>query len=233
MKATFQSYAGSYLLGINLQDWYPCWNFTLSGRLVAANFLPLVDPSFSAQRRIEDITLEELAENPHCFSGTMTPRALWYVWAASIIRAGGHVGIGKLDTKWLPEVERERIRNLGDIELEIEKLRREIAPNATSRLGCLWVADNTPQGAANIRDMLGPAVYLSRVSIPVAANVSKADRKWFDLYCHERKSEYISNYWRSIPFSSTDFWEYLVDEVVESEDRSDIEYIKSHGARMY
>jgi hypothetical protein len=138
----------------------------------------------------------------------MIPRALWYVWATAIIRSGGHVGIGQFDTKWLPKEELARIREIGDIEMEIEEMRREVAPDAASRLGCLYVGENSPQGAANIR-------------------------KWFDLYCQNRKSEYLRNYWTSRPFGTIESWEYLADGVVESQDKSDLAFIKLNRTRIF
>jgi len=71
----FQKVEGSFLHGFDLTNWMACWNFTLSKRLVAANLLPLVDPSYSNQKRIEDISIEELELNPGCFTGTLTPRS--------------------------------------------------------------------------------------------------------------------------------------------------------------
>jgi len=201
--------------------------------LISANFLPLIDPTFSFQKRIEDIPIDELYESTQSINGTMTPRAMWYVWAAAIIRSGGHVGIGQFDTKWLPKEDLERIKKLGDIELEIEKLRREIAPEAASRLGCLWVADNTKHGEVNIRSMFGPSIYLAKVSIPFAATVSKVDRKWFDLYCQTRNPDYIEKYWKSIPNNTSNTWEYLVDGIIESTDKDDLDYIKKHGEKIF
>lgn len=227
-----QKYDGEFIHGINLQDWYPVWNFTLSGRLISANFMPLVDPSFSFQKRVEDIPLDELMVNPRCFNGTMTPRSMWYVWAASIIRSGGHVGIGQIDTKWLPKKEMERIKRIGDIELEIERARREISPESASRLGCLWVADNTPKGATNVRDMLGPTIYLAKVTIPAACKVSKVDRKWFDLYCVNTNNDYLRSYWEGRPYDSNNTWEYLVDGIIESSRKEDIDYIKENGSKI-
>lgn len=228
----FTSYKGVYIHGINLQDWYPVWNFTLSGRLISGNFMPLIDSSFSTQKRVEDIPIEELFAFHENFSGTMTPRTMWYVWAASIIRNGGQVGIGEFDTKWLPEHERERIKRYGDVEMEFEIVRREISPNSVSRLGCLWVADNTPEGEKNVRNMLGPNIYLAKVTIPVAKQVSKVDRKWYDLYCEQANKEYIKNYWEGKQYSNTNYWEYLVDGRIESCNQSDLDFIRANGAKI-
>ena len=158
---------------------------------------------------------------------------MWYVWAASVVRSGHHLGIGQVNTKWLPKEDIDKILRIGEIELELEILRREISPNSASRLGCLWVAEDSPEGGANIRDMLGPSLYLAKVRIPVANQVSKVDRKWYDLYCAERRVDFGRNYWDGIPFGSTNYWEYLVDGVIESATPSDLEYIRTHGARAF
>ncbi len=229
----FRKIEGFFLHGIDLSNWMACWNFTLSKKLVAANFLPLVDPSFASQRRIEEISIEELTLNPGSFTGTMTPRSLWFVWAASIIRAGGHVGIGEINTKWHTKEEMDRLVRIGDAELQLEKIRRDINPSACSRLGCLWVADDNPEGLLNIRSMLGPLVYVAKVQIPVASKFTKADRRYFDLFIRTKEEEYAVKYWSEKKYGLTDSWEYLVEGVIESTSEEDIKYIKENGKTIF
>jgi hypothetical protein len=127
----------------------------------------------------------------------------------------------------------DRLVRIGDGELELERVRREVAPNACSRLGCLWVADDTSDGAANIRSMLGPSTYLAKVHIPIAIKFTKADRKFFDLFLETGVVEYAEKYWSEQKFGSTDSWEYLVEGVIESTSDEDIRYIKENGKTIF
>ena len=165
--------------------------------------------------------------------GAPTPRAAWYVWAAAIIRNGGHVGIGQINTKWINREDRDRIITIGNVEIEFERVRREMFPTSVSRLSCLWVADDNQIGDAHIRTMLGPNIFILKVKIPAAVNVTKVNTLWFDAYLRENKREFIENYWKSI---STDngpqTWEYLVDGTIEVIDEHDIEYIRQHGGHL-
>lgn len=229
----FKKVDGTFLHGINLNNWYPCWNFTLTGRLVSANFLPLMDSAFSKQKRIEDISMDELKLNPSCFTGTLTPRAMWYVWAASIIRSGGHVGIGDVNTKWLGKDEMSEILRIGDAELELEKIRREVAPDSCSRLGCLWVADDSEEGATNIRSMLGSSVYIAKVCIPSASKFTRVDRSYFDLFIESMNVKYGEQYWLGQKYGDNNTWEYLVDGIIESVSDSDRLNIKKHGQNIF
>ncbi|NLJ80067.1 MAG: DUF2441 domain-containing protein [Firmicutes bacterium] len=118
------------------------------------------------------------------------------------------------------------------IELQFEKVRRQIAPNAPSRLSCLFVVDNSKEGVENIKEMLGPNVFLLKVRIPAAIRVAKADRRWFDAYCSNADLKNVENYWFSRAFSPGNRWEYLIDGMIEAVDDSQIEYIRKNGAKI-
>jgi hypothetical protein len=47
------------------------------------------------------------------------------------------VGIGRVDTKWLPRAEMDRIVRIGDVEFKFEQTRRELLPEGVSRLSYL------------------------------------------------------------------------------------------------
>lgn len=40
-------YPGTYLHGININDWYPCWNLSLSGSLFSPDYVAQVDSAIS------------------------------------------------------------------------------------------------------------------------------------------------------------------------------------------
>src|SRR4030067_1440686 len=227
-----KGYEGSYLHAIRLNDWYPCWNLSLSGRLYSPDFAAACDPGLAnSHRRVRDISIEELKLNGPP-QGVFTHRATWYVWAAAIIRREGHVGIGQIDTKWLNKEKRDQITRLGDIELMFENRRRKTDPEAVSRMSCLWVAEDNNVGKAHIRAMLGPSVHILKVTIPIALNVTRVDTSWFDLYCQDGQEEYLNNYWAGKPFDNAPKWELLVDGMIEAVDDRELKIMREHCAHL-
>jgi hypothetical protein len=204
-------YPGRFIHGIDLGDWYPCWNLALAGRLWSPDYMALIDPGLaSSHQPLRDVPIDVL-RTTGAPQGVPTPRATWYVWAAAWVRQGGHVGIGTENTRWLPQDKLERILRLGDVELAFEEARRRHLPEGPSRLASLYLADDSDQGRAHVRRMLG-TVFILRVTVPWALRVARVDTKWFDLYCQESKTEYLQNYWVSVAFDATSAsWEYLVE----------------------
>jgi len=127
----------------------------------------------------------------------------------------------------------DKIVWIGDIELAFEEVRRYIAPQAVSRLACIWVAENTSIGQAHIRKMLGFNTLILKVKIPAATGVSKVDTSWFDLYCTDSKQEYIEKYWQGAELDpKVPKWEYLVDGVIEVNDPEGLEKIRKEGGHL-
>ncbi|WP_062289562.1 hypothetical protein [Nostoc piscinale] len=171
-------YPGDFIHGINLDDWYPCSNIASSGRLSSPNFLAISDPGLSVSYLcVQDLPIEILKKS-RIPMGVVSPRTAWYVSTAAIIRSGGYVGVGSIDTKWLQKSDIDRNVAIGDMELAFEEVRRNIAPNAVSRLACIWVAENTSIGYAHIRSMLGANTLILKVTIPSATGVSKVRYAW-------------------------------------------------------
>lgn len=224
---------GHFIHGVDLDDWYPCYNLALSGRLLSPDFLAVVDPGVAAtHRRIRDTPLEELRDKGLPV-GAPTPRATWCVFAAAIARSGGRVGIGTTHTQWFSTQEAESFRKRGDIELAFEESRRSIAPDAPSRLSSLYVAEDSEAGRTHVRRMLGKHIHIVRVSVPVAARAHRGDTAWFDHYCLSPNPAYIENYWRSEPAGSdSGTWEILVDGVVQVDDAAGLEHLRKVGAQL-
>jgi hypothetical protein len=234
MGKALKPYPGRFVHGVNIGDWYPCWNLALAGRLWSPDFAALTDPGLAAAHQpLRDVPIDVL-RTTGVPQGVPTPRATWYVWAAAWVRRGGHVGIGTEDTNWLPREDLDRILRLGDIELAFEEARRKLLPESASRLASLYLADDSDRGRAHVRAMLGVDILILRVTIPLALRVSRVDTKWFELYCHDAKAEYIEKYWSSAacdPAAPT--WEYLVDGMIEVDDPEGLAHIREFGAHRF
>jgi len=229
-----KSYPGHYIHGISLEDRYPCWNLALSGRLWSPDFAALADPGLAAAHQpLRDASIEMLRTSG-VPQGVPTPRATWCVWAAAWVRRGGHVGIGTDKTNWLPQEQLDEILRRGDIELAFEARRREVLSDGASRLASLYLAEDSDTGRAHIRQMLGDETFIIRVTVPLAIRVTKADTRWFDLYCQDQNPDYIDKYWSSVACdTNSPTWEYLVDGVVEVDDPEGLAHIRKFGAHRF
>lgn len=206
---TLLNTSGYFLHGVNLDDWYPCWNLALSGGLASSDFTASAEPGFSGHHQpIRDTTLEELRSNglPR---GLPTPRAVSTLLAGTV-----------------PTQDKSR----REIELAFESGRRKVAPEAPSRLSSLYLAEDSESGRMHILKMLGPDIHILRVMIQVATRTHRGDTRWYDLYCEDPDQSYITSYWQSLSSGSDPAtWEILVDGRIRVEDDEGLKHLREHG----
>lgn len=228
-----QEIPGVFLHGIDLKNWYPCWNIPISGELWSPDLYTSGDPAICAvHKSIRDLEISQLEMKPSSIIGFLSPRVMKYIWPAAVIREGGRVGYGLHNTDWLPDAEMDFIEE-SDIELKFEEVRRKILPNAASRLCCLFVAENTQYGIELIKKIFpNNDLRIVKVTIPMALRFNKVDSKWFDEYHENPKDEYIKNYWMSVPYDeSVPTWEYLLEGLIKIKYPEDLEFIRKYGAK--
>jgi hypothetical protein len=222
-------FPGEFLHGIDLSDFYRCWNLSLSGYLTSAEFNSWNNVYLFPPVSVRTASLADLKQL-YITLGAVIPRASWYVACAAIVRAGGHVGIGVNNTRWLSATQMDRLLKIGDIEIAFEETRRSVMPDAACRLCCLWVTDSNTAGEDHIRNMLGPNTYIIHVAIPEQIRVTKADTRWFDAYYQDPQPDYIEHYWRSEAFDAdTRSWEYLVEGKIQITDPAQLAHVQQHG----
>jgi hypothetical protein len=220
--------SGVFYHGIDFdgeESWYPRLNLLNSVALYTPDYIAYVEPNLGrAHVSIHDQEIEDIRSRGFCGSGAITPRVGKYVWGTSIIRSGYHLfGGGIKPTQLTPEEEAD-ILELSDIEIKFEEIRRQVNPNAASRLSCIFVADNKQ----NIKRMFNQNSNISifEVSIPSAIRFTKADTRWYEEYCTNHDEKYIENYWNGIPFETdSDTWEYLVDGIIKANDQRKLQYV--------
>lgn len=184
-------YPGNFVHGIDLNNGYPCWNLSLSGRLYSPDFVAAVDRGvFECHKSIRDTDIESI-ERGHMPHGAYTPRGLWFIQAAHQIRAGEYSRWSATSCSHFSDKEAEHISKMGAVEVAFEKRRREVAPQAASRLSCLYVADDNEHGRSHLKRMFGYGIHILRVTIPLAICVTKCDIHWFDAYWAELNPDYI------------------------------------------
>jgi hypothetical protein len=218
-------YPGTFLHGLDLDDWYPCWNISLSGQIMSPDFLALVDEGLrQAHTSVREVPLEALVDPSRLPGGVPTPRAINAIFAASGLRT--RLG----DALDAPDAVRRIIR-MGDLEVEVESARRAVRPDAPSRLSSIYLADNTSHGRAHIMDMLGyRRLYIVNVSVPGALRAARFDTAWFDAYARDPKDEYLEHYWNGEQYGGQyPTWEHLVEGVVRLDDAAQLAHIRAEG----
>jgi hypothetical protein len=141
----------TYIHGIDLSDFYPCHNLSFTTQFVSSYFSALIDPGLAeVHQSAQEVSMEYL-RTEGLPPGVMTPRALWCITAAAWIRKGINIGIGVPTPQFLSKLDSQEIVRKGNIEIEFERVRREIAPDASSRLACIWVAEDTDTGREHVK----------------------------------------------------------------------------------
>lgn len=180
-----------------------------------------------AHHSIRDADILDLRFKAFEYPGIPTPGAGTAIWLGSMLRAGNTLYLGARNPKPLPQNEIDYALMKSDIEIKFEEARRRIAPNAVSRLNCLYVADDLEV----IRSIPGFDLKASVLKVRIAKGslVSRVDMSWFDDFCHaynyneSNVAEYdyfTNNYWMGHPHKRSK-WEYLVDGMIEVVDGLD------------
>jgi hypothetical protein len=226
-------YPGDYIHGVDLSNGYPCWNLSLSGKLHSPDFVATVDPGVHAcHKSIRDTDIQ-LIEQGHTPPGAYTPRGIWFIQASQQIRLGEYAKWSATSPAHFSESESARIVKMGQAEIAFERRRREIAPEAVSRLSCLYMADDNDFGRKHLQRILGYNIHILRVKVPLAIRVSKCDTKWFDAYWDDQKTEYIDKYWKGeCMHQNHPTWEYLVDGMIQANDPEGMEHLIKHGVNI-
>lgn len=200
---------------------YACLNLANTGQLFSSDAAGL-DPSLAPSHRpMRDMPVDQLRLQPP--AGALSPVAvLLSVSAYTTQGISLTFGDGRLVNSALAQYR-------ADIEIELESIRREIAPSAPSRLSCLWVAIDSADGRKLISEMFGNEVHVLRVQVVGANRVHRADVSYYDSYVGGRREEDAVCYWKGYAASNSPRWEFLIDGVIEAQDQGEIaRLVKAH-----
>jgi hypothetical protein len=224
---------GTFYLYINPRNqnwfWYPILQFSENYFIQSPDYIASWDPNFAEKHTsVRNTEIEELRTGAQDLGG-LTPTAGDYVFLARKLRRG---------TKGL-RVDTDKILRRSEIELKFEEGRRKYAPNAVSRLNCIYLVDDETVLRKMFEDYSKD--YVFKVKISQQMNCSKVDVQWYHRYWDTHsitsddedywgidKEEYIKKYWTSFPSDKSDNnWEYLVDGLVGLVDPQDIKRIQA------
>ncbi|CAM5409658.1 hypothetical protein AFAE65S_02295 [Alcaligenes phenolicus] len=222
-----------FIHAIDLKNWFPCHQLAFNGWLASPNALAALDKGIGETHKfIDDIPIEDLVAGSLPPSA-VTPRAVGEIMRAGILRRGMRLANGFNEVEHMSDKTKQDAFRSSDVELDFERVRREVMPNAVSRLSCLYLAERSEEGEALLQAMLRRDVYILRVRPILTLKITKADSAWFDGFFVSNNIEDARQYWLGIErVPGKGKWEYLFDGVLEVEELAQIEYVRKHGASM-
>jgi len=209
--------------GFAAEDWLACWNIQRAGTLVSLDFANEVE---FRKPGLRDVAMEDL-QRGSVSAGALAPRVL-LLWQAALIRNGGWIGEGvpPYRTRKTSAEESERVVRQADVELRMEEARRDLAPSAPSRIGCLYLAEDSAPGRTMVSRLKGHDAFLMRVRVKHCLRIARADSQWLD---GQPGDEEIAGYWRGKPRTGDPVWEYLLDGEIECSDEEELNRLRPWG----
>lgn len=224
----------TFLHAIDLENPIVCYQIFATGKIYAPETVVAMTPEF-AELKANSVrtTPLDVLRNHFDLNIPVTPLAGERLTAAAMIRCGYKLGIGDPIHTWLKDDEMNTIIEQSELELQLERVRREVCPHAASRLCCLWVVPNRPENEILLQKMLGEHITILRVTIPIIQRFSMADAHWLVRYCYEQREEFLKSYWK-LESTESPVWECLVEGVLEvsEEDRKLVAEKGSHLRKL-
>jgi hypothetical protein len=193
-----------------------CFNLALNGTLTSSGMSGAIMAMQGANHHdIESMTIEDIRQG--LFQGVLSPSSA-VILAAALAR----------ENRTLFNIDRAydaiQCQLRADVELEFERVRRDVAPDAVSRLQCIWLAENSDVGRKMIEQMfLSPDLHFLDIEVLTYRKVLKADSTHFDNYCHRPHRGHAVSYWEGAQANDSPQWEYLVDGQVRATVQSQID----------
>lgn len=187
-----------------------------------------------AFRNITEIPISELRDKFHDLNIGLGSMRSMLLFQGSIIRSGLDLGFGLENPIFLDRSHYPQILERSENELRFEEIRRLVAPNAPSRLTCIFAAEDTFEQRLHLGQMLGyiKRPYILKFRPKVVLNAFVADSSFYDLYAETKDIKHIVSYWKGIknPSADKNSHEILYEGVLEAIDDEEIEHVRNFGA---
>jgi hypothetical protein len=211
---------------VRADDWHwdDVWNFHLEGTKTALELVALSEGARSPR----DIPIELLRDGPlDAWPAMFLSPFLGCVRQGIVVRRGGVLGYGvpPYETRWLSSSDAAMTLRAADRELLLESVRREVAPNAASRLSCVWASEDTLAGRNWIRSMFSEPLFIVPVEVRHPVRWTRCDARWLESL-EASDEQAVESYWEGV---STDepLWEYLIEGQIACTDEDDLERIRA------
>lgn len=214
----------TFLHAFDLTNKLKCANFASRGTIDSLFVLDLImeDPRPNPRR----IPLELLRRcTPEMISGYASAR-MGLLYQATIFR--------QRRTKLTAQ--EQTVVSRADVEVEFERVRRIVNPDAPSRLSSLFFVEDNEDGRITLgnmfRNLMTDPMTIEVFILNYMALV-RADNRWFERYFVDPNERYIENYWQQVPAGNRPSWEYLLEGSLSIVSRDDHEHILSHTKQTW
>lgn len=214
----------NFIYFLDLEDSLASGNFGIASSLCCPTIAHI--QSFKEEHPVYRTDPDKMLTIKDSIGGFSSPR-LSNIKLACLLKNGYILGVGVENTKFHTDAYNARIIRIAEIEIEIEKIRREINPNLPSRLVCLFLAEDNFDGRTMLKNMFFKTKSFRIVPVKVicALRFHAADYRWIEEYEKTNDKVAIENYWKGITFDNNPQYEYLLDGQIELLNSEDKEFI--------
>lgn len=200
-------------------DFVVCHNLAIQPIIMSPSCLASVEQGLKAVHvRVEDLSLEAVREGQ--FRSALTPRARVFMLGFMLSRGmtitdgyGSQRGWG----------EQDRFIRIYEVELQMEEVRRRVAPAAPSRLGCIWVAEDGTASREMLGIMFGTARHIVSVDIAHSINLLRADASLYDRFAETGDLSAAELYWQGRELEGR--WEILLDGAIRVNNEDELQLL--------
>lgn len=187
--------------GFAAEDWLKSWNTSLEGTIFSMDFVNEIEFHVPTVR---EMPIQQVRSGG--FEGGLSARMQGVMSSRAVVgpRAA-----------------------LAELEIRLEEGRRDVAPQAPSRISCLYVAVDDVPGRNMVRGWKGFDAFLVSVRSRFCLRAHRADPAWIGL---RMSDEDIRAYWAGGPQGESPVWEYLIDGILELTDPADLARLKDWGS---
>ncbi|RKS42539.1 uncharacterized protein DUF2441 [Gillisia mitskevichiae] len=215
-----------FIYFINLDDFLVTLNFGKTGMISSPSIANLF--TYKSLHPIYNLDIDELMKNPHSYSGFSSPR-MSNIAITSMSKNGFRLQYGIKNPKPISEAQIIKSELIANIEIEFEKIRREISPNSPSRLIAIYLAEDSYEGRTMLKNMFNKKNNFKIAPVKITCNLlfHKADSKWITEYEKTGNKIAIKKYWQGIPFDKNPEFEYLLEGTIELKNEIDKSELKN------
>lgn len=226
----------TYLHGVRADDvhWTDVWNFSLAG---TRSSIGLVALSMGCPHPTT-LSIDMLRGDPRVWPDMPLSAFLVAIRMGGLIRAEVPTGMGvpPYPTHWHSRDQMAQTLGTANREIVLEEARRSYAPDAPSRLCCLWLAENTLPARNWVQGMTGTMSFLVEVKVTLLASMCRVDAQWLSLLVADDHTdeEALQGYWSGHPRPDREpLWEFLLEGQITATDAGELArlqaFIKDYG----
>jgi hypothetical protein len=226
----------NFIYFVNFDDFLVCHNLGLTNQIASSSIFN--SEPLKEEHPIYTVDLEKLLSDVNSIQTFVTPR-LKNILLACWHKQGLKIGVGEINTRYYSVEKLNKIFRIAELEIEFERIRRQINVDLPSRLMCIFLAEDNTDGRIMLQNMFFSRRNFCIVSVNISQGFRfhKADSRWIDIYEKTGDGKAIENYWNGIKAGGEPQFEYLLDGQISLENLIDKkiilnDYILRHVPKM-